>query len=88
MWLMIATEPHIHQSPFIYAKEVCESADSEASIAVMKEWINRCHMTHQHAPPSHDFKPTRVIKLGKDEDDGTHLYPSETPVKFVALSYR
>jgi hypothetical protein len=45
-------------------------------------------MTHQHAPTSHDFKPTRVIKLGKDEEDGTHLYSPATPVKFATLSYR
>jgi hypothetical protein len=54
----------------------------------MKKWINGCHMTHQHASPIQDCRPTRLIKLAKDEEDHAQLHSPEVPVKFAALSYR
>jgi hypothetical protein len=54
----------------------------------MKEWINRCHMTHEHARAKRNCKPTRLIKLAENEGDVAQLFSPETPVEFAALSYR
>jgi hypothetical protein len=76
------------QTPFRYAEDVHEFAESEASMSVMKKWISDCCTFHQHASPKRNSNPTRLIKLGRYEDDGARLYSPKHPVVFTALSYR
>jgi hypothetical protein len=76
------------QNPFPYLREICETAGSETSISVMKNWIDRCRMKHQHTPPRYDCKPTRLLKLMQDGVDSVQLCSPVVPVDFAALSYR
>ncbi|CAN9080511.1 unnamed protein product [Alternaria alternata] len=76
------------QTPFRYAEDVHEFAESEASMSVMKKWISDCCTFHQHASPKRNSNPTRLIKLGRYEDDGARLYSPKHPVVSTALSYR
>ncbi|CAN9093796.1 unnamed protein product [Alternaria alternata] len=54
----------------------------------MKKWISDCCTVHQHVSPNRDLYPTRLIKLGRYEDEGARLYSPKHPVVFAALSYR
>jgi len=54
----------------------------------MKNWIDRCRMTHQHAESKQGWKPTRLIQLAKDERNSAKLYSPKVSVDFAALSYR
>jgi hypothetical protein len=65
-----------------------KDAGSKASIGLMKQWIDRCHMTHGHALPEHDRGPSRLIKLSKNEELRAKVCSPKAPVKFAALSYR
>jgi hypothetical protein len=79
---------HIQGNPFRIANDICESADSEASCTLMKGWIDRCFTTHNHPPAKPHFKPTRLIRLAKNEIEGAQLCSPTMPVEFAALSYR
>jgi hypothetical protein len=65
-----------------------KDAGSKASIGLMKQWIDRCHMTHGHALPEPDRGPSRLIKLSKNEELRAKVCSPKAPVKFAALSYR
>jgi hypothetical protein len=54
----------------------------------MKKWISDCCTFHQHVSPRRNLNPTRLVKLGRYEDDSARLYSPKHPVEFAALSYR
>ena len=54
----------------------------------MKEWIDCCDNTHQHASPKHQSRPTRLVDIGGHDRKSYRLCSPESLVKFAALSYR
>ena len=86
----IITEPiaAIRPGPFPFMREFDQDAGSQASIDVMKQWIDHCQKTHDHAPTGHYRGPSRLIKLSKSEEHKAQICSPRVPVKFAALSYR
>lgn len=69
-------------------KDFDQDADSTASLDVIKQWIDHCQMTHDHALPGHYRRPSRLIKLSKSEEHKAQICSPRILVKFAALSYR
>jgi len=80
-------EDHIVK-PFIYGKDICEFADSIASIRLMKEWINDCESAPLQNPPELRCEPTRLIQIGENDLKAHRLCSPKRFVQYAALSYR
>lgn len=86
--LTLKIESTIQVKPFRTMDDFGDGAGSEASVTMMKKWIDRCSTTHDHGLPKRDFKPSRLIRLAKYEMEVAQLYSPTSPVRFAALSYR